>query len=132
MSRPSASVLRISTVWAESVVTTSPGLVAWPPGMFSQVGMTPTTLTGASMPASARSVPSTEPAPVLSNFISSTSPAGLREMPPAPRGAEQRARARHVEVHRGRLARGLERDAAGVEGDALADERDRFLALGAA
>ena len=82
MRRPSASVFRISTVWPESVVTMSPGLVAWPPGMFSHAGMTPTTLTGARMPASARIAPSTEPAPDMSNFISSISPEGLSEMPP--------------------------------------------------
>jgi hypothetical protein len=75
-------VFRISTVCPESVVTTSPGLVAWPPGMFSQVGMTPTTFSGACMPASARMVPSTDPAPDMSNFISSISPAGLSEIPP--------------------------------------------------
>ena len=59
------------------VVTTSPGRVASPPGMFSQVGTTPTTLTGARMPASARIVPSTLPAPDMSNFISSISARGL-------------------------------------------------------
>ena len=60
----------------------SPGLVACPPGMFSHAGMTPTTLTGAFISASARSVPSTAAAPDMSNFISSISAAGLSEMPP--------------------------------------------------
>ena len=60
----------------------SPGRVARPPGMFSQVGITPITFTGAFMPASARIAPSTDPAPDMSNFISSISPAGLSEMPP--------------------------------------------------
>jgi hypothetical protein len=82
ISRPSASVFRISTVWPDIVVTTSPGREALPPGMFSQVATTPTTLTGAFMPASARSAPSTLPAPDMSNFISSISGAGLSEMPP--------------------------------------------------
>ncbi len=50
--------------------------------MFSQVGMTPTTFTGARMPASARIAPSTLPAPDMSYFISSISAAGLSEMPP--------------------------------------------------
>jgi hypothetical protein len=50
--------------------------------MFSHVGMTPTTFTGARMPARARSVPRTLAAPDMSNFISSISPAGLSEMPP--------------------------------------------------
>ena len=36
---------------------------------------------------------------------------------------------RHVELHLVHLARRLERDAAGVEGDALADQHDRLLAL---
>ena len=47
MRRPSASVLRISTVWPDIEVTMSPGRVAAPPGMFSQVGTMPITFTGA-------------------------------------------------------------------------------------
>src|SRR5260370_986889 len=58
------------------------GEIGAQPGMFSQAGIPPTTLTGAFMPASARIVPSTLPAPDMSNFISSISPAGLSEMPP--------------------------------------------------
>ena len=50
-----STVLRISTVCPDIVVTMSPGRVAPPPGMFSQAGTTPTTFTGARMPASARS-----------------------------------------------------------------------------
>ena len=64
------------------MVTTSPGLLAWPPGMFSQAGATPITLTGAFIAASARSVPRTLAAPDMSNFISSISLEGLSEMPP--------------------------------------------------
>ena len=75
-------MLRISTVCPDSVVTMSPGLVAPPPGMFSQVGTTAIAFTGAFMPASARSAPSTLAAPAMSYFISSISAAGLSEMPP--------------------------------------------------
>ena len=41
------------------LVTMSPGLVALPPGMFSVVGMMPTTLSGSFISATAFSVPST-------------------------------------------------------------------------
>ena len=71
----------------------SPGLMALPPGMFSVAGTTPTTLSGSFISAIAFIVPSTLAAPHMSYFISSISAAGLM------------------------------RDAAGVEGDALADER---------
>ena len=64
------------------LVTMSPGLIARPLGMFSQAGMTPTTLILSFISATARSVPSTEAAPHMSNFISSISAAGLMEMPP--------------------------------------------------
>jgi hypothetical protein len=83
-------------------VTMSPGFVARPLGMFSQVGMMPTTLMGAPIVASALMVPKTE------------------------RGAG------HVELHLVHARRLLQRNAAGVEGDALADERDRRVALLAA
>ena len=64
------------------LVTTSPGLVARPEGMFSQAGMRPTTLTGAFISAIVRNVPSTAAAPHMSNFIWSMSRPGLSEMPP--------------------------------------------------
>jgi hypothetical protein len=60
----------------------SPGRVARPPGMFSVVGMTPTTLTGSFISPTATMVPSTLAAPHMSNFISSISAEGLSEMPP--------------------------------------------------
>src|SRR5437016_7329094 len=41
------------------------------------------------------------------------------------KGAEHGRRAGHVELHVLHVLRGLDRDAAGVERDALADERDR-------
>jgi hypothetical protein len=64
------------------LVTMSPGLVARPPGMFSVAGMMPMTLTGSFISATALSVPSTLPAPLMSYFISSISGAGFSEMPP--------------------------------------------------
>ena len=64
------------------LVTTSPGLSALPLGMFSQLGISPTTLMAGFNSASARNTPSTLAAPAMSNFISSISPAGLMEMPP--------------------------------------------------
>ena len=71
-----------STVCPDIDVTMSPGLVARPDGMFSQVGITPSTFTLSFSSAAARSAPSTEAAPHMSNFISSISAAGLIEMPP--------------------------------------------------
>jgi hypothetical protein len=46
--------------------------------------------------------------------------------------AEHARGAAHVELHLVHLASRLDRDAAGVEGDALADQDDRRLALGRA
>ena len=80
--RPSASVLRISTVCPDIVRTMSPGLVAVPLGRFSQVGTTPTRLIGSFSSATACNTPSTVAAPHMSYFISSIAPAGLMEMPP--------------------------------------------------
>ena len=62
--------------------TMSPGLVAWPLGMFSHAGTTPTTFTGRSIVATALNVPSTLAAPLMSNFISSIAGGGFNEMPP--------------------------------------------------
>ena len=64
------------------LVTTSPGLIALPLGMFSQAGIRPTRLIFGFSCATARKVPSTLAAPPMSNFISSISAAGLIEMPP--------------------------------------------------
>ena len=64
------------------LVTTSPGLMALPLGMLSQVGTMQTTLTSALSEAMVASVPSTLAAPHMSNFISSISAPGLSEMPP--------------------------------------------------
>ena len=53
-----------------------------PSGMFSQLGIRPTTLMAGCSSASAAKVPSTLAAPPMSNFISSISAAGLMEIPP--------------------------------------------------
>ena len=52
------------------------------PGMITQVGITPNTMTAARMPAMALIAHRKLPAPDISNFISSNSPEGLSEMPP--------------------------------------------------
>ena len=64
------------------LVTMSPGLKEPPSGMFSQLGIKPTTLMRGLSSARLRNVPSTLAAPPMSNFISSMSGAGLIEMPP--------------------------------------------------
>ena len=69
-------------VWPLRLVTTSPGLTAPPSGMFSQAGIRPTTLMAGLSSPSARNTPSTLAAPLMSNFISSISAAGLSEIPP--------------------------------------------------
>ena len=69
-------------VWPLMLVTTSPGLTALCEGMFSQLGISPITLTLGCCIESALNTPSTLAAPHMSNFISSISPAGLMEMPP--------------------------------------------------
>ena len=60
----------------------SPGRLASPPGMFSQVGTTPTTFILRPRAITALRVPNTLAAPHISNFISSMAAAGLMEMPP--------------------------------------------------
>ena len=69
-------------VWPDIEVTISPGFVARPLGMFSQVGTMTVTLTGAAASARAASVPSTVAAPLMSNFISSMPGGSFSEMPP--------------------------------------------------
>ena len=64
------------------LVTTSPGLTAWPSGMFSQAGIKPTTLMAGLSRLKDLNTPSTLAAPHMSNFISSISGEGLIEMPP--------------------------------------------------
>ena len=65
-----------------ALVTMSPGLIARPLGMFSQVGTRPTTLSGRPSSATTDIVAMTAAAPDMSNFISSIAPGSLREMPP--------------------------------------------------
>ncbi len=77
----------------------SPGFDAAPPGMFSVVGTSPMTLSLGFSSATAR------------------------------KRAEHARRAAHVELHLVHLGGGLERDAAGVEGDPLADEHHRLRVL---
>ncbi len=101
-SRPSASVLMISMVWPDIEVTISPGRCALPSGMFSTRPMAPTALTFALRAASACINPTTQAAPPMSPFMSSM------------------------------LAARLDRNAAGIETNALADEGDRLLAALAA
>ena len=64
------------------LVTTSPGLVAWPLGIFSVAGIRPITSCGKPSSAIVRIVPSTVAAPHISYFISSMPRPGLREIPP--------------------------------------------------
>ncbi len=64
------------------LVTTSPGLSAVLLGMFSHVGIKPTTFMAGCKAANASKVPSTLAAPHMSNFISSMPGPGLSEIPP--------------------------------------------------
>ena len=81
-----------STVFPDADVSTSPGFIARPPGMFSVVGTMPITLIGAFSSPIARMAQTTA----------------------APPG--------HVVLHPLHAVGRLDRDAAGVEGDALADQ----------
>ena len=80
--RPSASVLITSTVLPDALVSTSPGRIALPPGMFSAVGTMPMTRIGAFSSAIARIAQATAAPPAMSSFICSIFSAGLIEMPP--------------------------------------------------
>ncbi len=75
-------MLITSIVWPDMLLTMSPGLVARPLGMFSQVGTTPTTFSLRPISAAALIAPNTLAAPVMSNFISSMPGGCLSEMPP--------------------------------------------------
>jgi hypothetical protein len=82
MSRPSASVLSTSTVVPLRMVTTSPGLMARPLGMFSVSGSSPTTRTGASSARRADMAASTAAAPDMSVFMVIIPSAVLMDSPP--------------------------------------------------
>src|SRR3989304_743014 len=102
--RPSASVLITSIVLPFIAVTTSPGLVAEPEGMFSVVGTRAVTLTGAFSLASAHIAEMTAAPPDISPFISSIPAAGLMEMPPeaaAPPAALEGVELGLVGLHQG-------------------------------
>ena len=94
ISRPSASVLITSTVLPSALRSTSPGLNARPPGMFSVVGTTPMTRIGRAELAMAR-------------------------MAHGDGGATG-----HVVLHPLHAFGRLDRDAAGIERDALADQAE--------
>ena len=63
-------------------VTTSPGLVALPAGIFSVSPTAQTKLTGNLEAATAAIVPITDPAPDISHFISSILGLGFKLIPP--------------------------------------------------
>ena len=79
---PSASVLITSIVLPVIARTTSPGLVAFPEGRFSEHGTTPSTGIEGLICAIARIAPITVAPPVMSYFINSMLSPGLSEMPP--------------------------------------------------
>ena len=83
MSRPSASVLMISTLLPPYWRMMSPGLSAAGPARFSVAGMRPTTLTPAT-PVSAMACMAviTAAPPHMSYFMSSMPAGGLTQMPP--------------------------------------------------
>ena len=60
----------------------SPGLIAWPDGMFSVAGTTVSTFTGSPSRAIAAVASIATHPPDLSNFISCIFAAGFIEMPP--------------------------------------------------
>ena len=69
-------------VWPDILVTTSPGLVAPPLGIFSAAATMPTTLSFKSISAIAFMVPTTLAAPHISYFISSILAPGFKLIPP--------------------------------------------------
>ena len=82
MSRPSASVFSTSTRFPSAAVSTSPGRMARPPGMFSTAGTMPITRTGGASSPIARMAPTTAAPPDMSCFMRPMPSDGLIEMPP--------------------------------------------------
>ncbi len=82
ISRPSASVLRTSTVLPLRILSTSPGLMALGPGMFSVVGTNPMTFDCTPAVRSTDIAPMTAAAPDMSVFIVSMPSAVLSDRPP--------------------------------------------------
>ena len=80
--RPSASVLRTSTVVPVRAVNTSPGFTAVPLGRLSVHIIQPTTSVRTSSPGSSAMVASTVAAPAMSVFIVIMPAAGLSDRPP--------------------------------------------------
>ena len=80
--RPSASVLVTSTVLPERIVSTSPGRIAVPDGMFSAIGAYVVTVIGSSSAATAKVAAMTEAAPPMSYFIVAIELPGLMLSPP--------------------------------------------------
>ncbi len=64
------------------MVSTSPGRIALPEGMFSASASQPVTLTRRPSRAAATTAANTAAAPLMSHFMVSLKPAGFREMPP--------------------------------------------------
>ena len=81
-SRPSASVLSTSTVLPPYIVSTSPGRVALPDGMFSARQAYAVTRTGRPSSAIAKVAAATAAAPDMSHFIVTIELAGLIDKPP--------------------------------------------------
>ena len=77
ISRPSASAFRISIVWPEKLVMTSPGSMLASEMRFSQIGTTAVTLTAAPFAASARTAAAAAP-PAISPLIPAMDAAGFR------------------------------------------------------
>ena len=69
-------------VCPDSEVSTSPGKYALPSGIFLTAGTKILRFIGKSISATALSVPKTEAAPHISNFISSMFAGGFRQIPP--------------------------------------------------
>ncbi len=80
--RPSASVLRTSTVRPPYMVSTSEGRIAVPDGMFSARHAYAVTRICGFVRAIATIAPSTAAAPLMSHFIVIMPSAGLMERPP--------------------------------------------------
>ena len=81
-SRPSASVLRTSTVVPPYIVSTSPGRIDEPDTMFSAIGANVVTLRGSPSRAMASVAWTTAAAPAMSDFMSFIPPCGLMVRPP--------------------------------------------------
>ena len=124
--RPSASVLRTSTVLPPNMVRTSAGRWAAPEGMFSAMHSQAVALTGRPRPARASTVLRTTAAPAMSLFMSPMPRAGLMRDAAGVKG--------DALAHEGDLRRGLGRgvfdlDQAGLPGGALADAEDAAEAV---